>query len=453
MKECCIGIGDFSSLYFYVIYCFISKLIGNFLLSFSSIIKNSNSGLFYYKSQLSFHKDIQEIYNYIGFIIFGAFFYKCFKKNSKIKQKQNNNNLLTKKLIYNDDEDELYIEDSRFKLLIICFIFIVHNKIIELIFSFDFPELDFWIFNIVFTLIFLSRYYQIKQYKHQLFSMIFVIIINFILSIISSFIPRNEDDKKDVYEKVEDLLKHKLLAIPIIFISIIASCLISYARVEAKVIMEKKYLSPYKLIILIGCLGVILMAISLVFSSIFICNEKIKRMCNVSETENEKYYESVPIYLNELKKLEPDHFWVEILLITPFFSFMNFMKLIFELLMIYYLNPIYILISDAFYYLLIYVLSYILSDKSKSMPTNKFIIIIAMNSVAILGYLIYLEIIELRFCGLTNNIKKSINKRGRIESDIIEIGLVNEQMDNEESFEGENGSERTGTDKTDRSAF
>ena len=41
-------------------------------------------------------------------------------------------------------------------------------------------------------------------------------------------------------------------------------------------------------------------------------------------------------------------------------------------------------------------------------------------SVSIIGYFIYLEIIELKFCGLNKNIRKNIRKRAKKDGEIMQ---------------------------------
>lgn len=438
MSECCIGFGQFSSLQLYVIYCFLSQIIGQFLLSFKSIKRTFDFGIFLFAPELANHNIIQSLYNYIGFIIFGAIFHYFFvhKKNKHSNRSNDDAKLLKKKLIYN--EDEMSIEDEKYKIIIICFIYVIYYEINILKYTFGLGDLDFWILNILFILIFMSYRYKIKQYKHQLISLIFIFIIDLILLIYSSIIPRYS---KNVYEQVEELFQNKLYSIPIILISILLCCLISYARVESKVIMEKKNYSPYKLIILIGIIGIIIISISLTISSIFICDPIFKDICKVYiNKNNKKYYDNILIYFSNLKNQTTLELLIEILVITPLFTFANFMKVLFEILIIYYLNPIYVLINEALVYGTLSILAYILNDKEDRINKKKFIINVTLDNIAIIGYFIYLEIIELRFCGFNKDVRSSISQRGKIESSGIEIGNIGEPNSIDESFDDENGS-------------
>jgi hypothetical protein len=237
-----------------------------------------------------------------------------------------------------------------------------------------------------------------------------------------------------------ELFKDSLYSILIILIYIMNSFLVSFSRVLGKVLMELNYISPYSIIILIGILGLILTSILLALSSIFSCEGKtIKSKCNVydknkTNINNERYFDSIPIYFYNLKIILDDEsnsykFYIEILLLTPIYLFTNFMEFNYEILLIYYLNPIYILISDTLYYGTKSLLYTILTHNNNNNLISSILTEIA-DLVAFLGYLIYLEIIELRFCGLNKNLRKHIRKRSKTDNE-IEFGEIGFANDNE----------------------
>ena len=441
MKKCCIGFGKCSSLFLYVFYCILSHFIGDFIVSLEifdfHIIedKKVNQDKKDYIPELKNHIDIKSLYNFIGFIIFGTLFLYFSKKDKEKKIiTKKNENLVTTNFIY--DENKISPNISVFKVLIICFIFIFHFKKSDIKYTFDFSRLDFWIFNTIFTFIFMYRSFNIKQYTHQILSLIFIFTLDFILTIIYSLLPRNNSE--NIYQKIGKLFHNKLYSIPIILFFIIISCLISYARVEAKILMEIKYLSPYKFIIITGIIGFILISISLIISSIIECEgENAINYCNVKYNYNNNtiFYDSFPVYFSNLRNRSIPILLIDIVII-PFYIFANFLQFLFEILMIYYLNPVYILISDALYYMIYYLISYII----KSNDIYNFIVTISMDLVAIFGYFIYIELIELRFCGFNKNLKKLIFKRGKLESEKIENELINVKEGIEESEYDENES-------------
>ena len=157
-------------------------------------------------------------------------------------------------------------------------IYCIHAELSRIMYLFDFNGLDFWIFDIIFTIFFMDTYFIITYHKHQQFSMIFVIIINAILLIISSFLPNtnNQDSDlrdKNTYQIIEDITNSRYLFICILFIFIFLSALLSYGRVKTKILMYLYYISPYQIIFYVGAIGSILTFLALIFVTFFNCKE------------------------------------------------------------------------------------------------------------------------------------------------------------------------------------
>ena len=140
--------------------------------------------------------------------------------------------------------------------------------------------------------------------------------------------------------------------------------------------MELKYISPYKIIYVTGFLGFFIASILLTFTTIFKCEGTITNICDVSEYENNKknkYYDNLFVYFSNLNyrlKNETIKFWVEILLITPIYLFTNFVDFLIGILMIFYLNPIYLLVRDCLYYGTKNFISFILNFSSNPLNIN-----------------------------------------------------------------------------------
>ena len=102
-----------------------------------------------------------------------------------------------------------------------------------------------------------------------------------------------------------------------------------------------------------------------------------------------------------------------------------------ELFIIKDLNPSYILISENLYYEVINLYEFI-PKKDKLNASKTFIIMQFAELFEFFGCLIYLEIIELKFCELNKNLKKSISQRG--EEDLMDaIALDNESVSSKEN--------------------
>ena len=90
----------------------------------------------------------------------------------------------------------------------------------------------------------------------------------------------------------------------------------------------------------------------------------------------------------------------------------NFFIYLFQCLTIYHFTPNYILIS----YGLSKMVKFLLNNRDNS----KYICII-LFILQFIFLLIFLEIIELNFCGLSDNIKKNISKRSENDMSLVEL--------------------------------
>ena len=415
MSDCLISCGNCSTLYLYIVYRIIFKGLKDFILT----------GIFEIKPELNNHILIKSIYKYIGFILFGFLFYKI--RNRKNSDKNNGINIgkvgkkFNSELIYYKRNNTIKL--SMFRLIITCILYVLFLEFIEISYFYGFHDLDFWIFNIAFTVFFISKYYSIKTYRHHFCSLSFIFFTNFIILIIKSFQPdkenenNNESDKenKNVYDNVLKFFPSKYFCFVIIFIYILNSLTISFTRVVTKELMELKYISHYRIIFFIGVSGFILTFFLLIISSNFFPSEG-----------NEKYLDDFSVYFKNFNK----NIWTEILVI-PFYLFISFMEFNYEILIIYYLNPIYFLISDSLYYgLQSIVLVFIEFSKKNSLT-------VLADFFAFIGYSIYVEAIILNFCGMNKDTKIHITNRGILESENVDKIIEDEEDEEEEDHKND----------------
>ena len=109
--------------------------------------------------------------------------------------------------------------------------------------------------------------------------------------------------------------------------------------------------------------------------------------------------------------------------------FLGFFKTTYDLLIIKELGIFHILYAEVIYQLikdLIVILYKIFSGISDNTQFIQFIFIGISNVFAIVGFSIYLELIEVRFCGFDENIKKNIVYRSFLEAN----GIDEDDIDN-----------------------
>lgn len=129
------------------------------------------------------------------------------------------------------------------------------------------------------------------------------------------------------------------------------------------------------------------------------------------------------------------YFYVEIIIFLPLFLIINFFELVCEFWIIISLNPIFVLIQNNFSYAinnLIYLISNINNNYEEYLPLKQFFISESAEIIAIICYLIYLQIIELKFCGLDKYLKKNMIKISNLENSIVSNydSDVNEEDEN-----------------------
>ena len=77
-------------------------------------------------------------------------------------------------------------------------------------------------------------------------------------------------------------------------------------------------------------------------------------MFTITRTNNnitEYYYDNIVIYFEELSNKNNNYeFYLEIFLIPPLYLLISFLEFSCEILTITFLNPIFVLIRDNFYY-------------------------------------------------------------------------------------------------------
>ena len=156
----------------------------------------------------------------------------------------------------------------------------------------------------------------------------------------------------------------------------------------------------------------------LIIISIFKCSDSIADFCMIKDLDDETslYIDNAIIYFQELGKTGK-RMYIEIFLVIPFYLIIKYFEFTCEILVIYYFNPNYVLVRDNLYYGIIRLIFILVNDKDyqHDISLTQFIILETSELLSIFAYGIYLEIIELRFCGLDRYLKRNIIKRSEKE--------------------------------------
>ena len=456
-----LGIGICSKYYLYIIGTCIFKFLKNSLLNFYQINFSIKTALLGFMPVLNSHFIISSIYTYISFIIFGLIFFFVSKRfGAKEKElfklgTSDKNSLKTfsfKGIIHNQRANKITMKKI-FKTSGACTVIVLQMDLSKIIYLYDFSLFNLWTFYVVFILIFMKKYFVINIHRHQKYSMAFVIGICSISLIIATFLPYNDSSDKNSYQKVKEITGSYLYFIPILFIFIAFTCMVSYFIVYSKALMDLELFPPYLLILITGLTGLILNLIALILTSNFKCTSDFikNNICFLFKDNGDRYYDYLIMYFKNMKSAYDNDetrsdFFVEIFILYPLYLIFSFLEFLCNILAIFYMNPNFILIRDPIFFGLqrLAALFYNIKNISAFMYLSQFFLLESAEVFGFLGYLVFLEIIELRFCNLDKNLKRNIlNRTANEECDAIkEMYILNDANDNGSEDENENNYEK-----------
>ena len=383
-------------------------------------------------------------------------------------------------LIHNElsREDDL-VSKSAGKFIIISSGLIAIKEFMSNVFYYSNDMYSFYFINLITIAIILKCFYKEKIYKHHILSICIVIGITFICSICLILIANNTQGGNNNNFSIDyEKNLHFLFMFPIIYIVI--SIFFCTGLIFQKNLMQSKFIPSYKFLFYKGIIGICFCIIALIFTTNFPCpdlpysfpDQKNNKTDNTTNTTNNTNitipflpikcrdrYEEKPYFdnfysyfINDDSKL-PKNITAEIFILLGYFI-LNFVSNLSIILINKFLSPFHVLITECFYFLIhipyesfIYLIpkkenneqSYSEEDQIRRMIVNSYesyfknwrLILVQVISVVfeILGYLIYMEIIQLNFCGFDKDISKNIKKRAKLDP-IISIKELND--DNED---------------------
>lgn len=236
-----------------------------------------------------------------------------------------------------------------------------------------------------------------KYYKHH-FIGCFILCIGLISYSVIDVL----QNLPGIKEKEDE--KSKVTKIIIMIILLLSYVFTSLQEVAHKYLMDFMYVSPFAIISLEGIIGILFMSGTLFFLNFKVCTSDL--IC----TPGKKVEDVFDTFNNVIR-----HYQLFIPIIILFFSFAFFNC--FRLLTNQAYSPTHRIIPDVFgcfFSWLIRVIFPSLDDISYFMDFQ--ILIIAFSFfVMMIGALIYLELIELHFCGLSRNTRRTIALRQDID--------------------------------------
>ena len=450
-----IGIGSASKYNIYILVATISKLLLDCLIGLNPLNKEHPGTFFNFIPILTSHSIFQNLLEFLGFMLASISIFlisllinKNITKNKSRTYSDQYSDLKIKSLKQNDKKP--YID-----IILVSLLFPI-NILIRTFLYLNFLDLELWMLEIIFISFLSLKIFNIKINRHKKAAM-FIVIPLLIIQFISSSLPQTKHKDKNN----EDILDYNIFKIigkkvgyyyiPILYITYISITLMrDYSWIKSKYLMDKKSISICLILFLTGLFGIILSIISFIISTYTPCktyhnvikdesdnyyiDNKIinlsKEICYIQDyNEIDKslklYYDNFLLMIDEYKVFNKD-IKKELFIILPLYTIISMIKNSCHMIMIKYLEPYNILISDNLYFFINRLIVFILNKANEEYLTVGLFILMELSEIIyIISNLIYIEIIELKFCNLDYDLRKNISKRGVLdyyneyESDLI----------------------------------
>jgi hypothetical protein len=280
----------------------------------------------------------------------------------------------------------------------------------------------------------------------------------------------NQIIDQNVFEKI--ITKFGAFAIPLIFIaSEIRHIQRDYCWIKSKYLMDIRSFPPSKIFITIGGFGFVFIVIFFSIFSYVPCktfhnvilvnntnnayintetNQKLNlnlEYCQLKDHDNNTqtlylYYDSIKLIARDYSFSNKDNIY-EIFIVIPLYFAAYIVNEISRLMMVRYTDPNNILIYKNLYYLVKRFIIAIRNNWDEKYLTK---IQFTLNEIADITYiicnLIYIEILELKFCNFDYQLKKNITKRAE-KDDKLNFYIKGRESLGQEDIDSINSNDNT----------
>ena len=449
-----ISFGKCNKKYYYILGSISVRFILLFISGFTPNLTPSNTYyIFNFRSSFFSHPLITYCFQYFSMIIGGIILeliYCKINKSRKISETTSSDDTSTINAINFLTEDEIIVNEKNTKeknfLLKIFFIFTIYffSKIANSsLNNLGFNRVKFWPLESIFLIIFSKKIMNKMIYKHQILSIIVMVICCTSVYFVNSCIPYDDKDcsllsdkeKKDceiLIETTYDDIRNKigLYFIPISIILYILEMIgNAYSTVSTKWLMDIKYINLPRIIIYFGIVGFVCSIIVLfIFSNIpcDITNKFVTYIC-LFENKGELFYDN---YKNLVQIEINKEFYIDVFIIIPLFLISSFLDILFELIIIINLDPLYLIPIDCVFYFICEIIDYCITYSITTYYRDiKFVCQLISNGISIFTCGVYLEIFELHFFDLDKFLRRYIIKRQEQEKKKIMINDANDDLE------------------------
>lgn len=450
-----LGFGMCSKYYIYILVAFISEFIIEYLYGLNPSNYSNPLRLFSFYPKIYRHSLFKNMIQFIGILSGGIILY--FLQKLYEQKKEGEISLSKYEKMKNKVFGIKYIS-KRIMLFTIGLLYSLYIILSEFLSS-SLIGIHLWMFEIIYISILSNLILKININTHKKIAIIIMIGPLLIINLILFSLPRtyhncniekcNETDNKNIFEIIK--IKYGFYYfIPLIFIfSEIITLMKDYCWVKSKFLMDIKSIHPYNILIYTGTIGFILIIISLFISSSIHCNsfsevinykntfknnkktyynysyynmtnnEKINlsnQICSLKQYNNNThilniYYDHFSLFFSEYSNFENNSL-LEIFIVIPLLFIMHMIKSYCYIMIIWHLDPNNILIIENLFYL-IRGIARIIANKAdeKYLTITHFVLNQIQEIIFIISNLIYIEIIELKFCNFDYDLRRNIGKR------------------------------------------
>jgi len=431
-----ITFGKLNKSYKYILFFIIVKFINEYF--FGSYISDKIKIIS--KKELPEPIIIQYVFSYLFIFIYSIILYKFGPSEMK-----GDTSLIERETKEENDIDNKKEQLSNRIIIFIVLLLILCDQLFKTFNNFSLKGLNYWMLELLFVSLISLSIFEMPIYKHKLFAIMFIIIFCSILKILSIYF-RIIGDEKILYREYIWIIP---IAIIIFNLIMLLRC---YVYCKIKWMLQYKCISSIKLLILYGFFGTCICFIISSFTSLYPCVDKntfqdIEYFCNITSFDNSTnlktyYYDSFSIFFKNLWKQDKEtHINIFFLLLFIFKSSLPFFIRLYLLMIINYLGPEYLICANCIQYFISELIDYIyFVYRYYSIETDiqykyyKFCGTLG-QFFSLIGCLIYLEIIELNFCKLNENLSKKIKDRCSIEKRLYyESENDDDDLDNNEEL-------------------
>ena len=235
----------------------------------------------------------------------------------------------------------------------------------------------------------LSRFILKKKlYKHHYLSIVSVVICGFIYNLFMDLFNREKVEKSYI----------------IYIMQVLVSCLLSFVNIMYKYLMDIKYINSYEILFIEGLMELTLGIITLVITT------------SIGVIDN--FF----VFIDELNQKE--------IIIYISLIIIQFLLYSVHIMIIDLFSPFHILIISIIKDFLLFFIYF----NKENLGITLFVIIGIGICICMLMLLVFTEIIELNFLGLSTMTKKNIEKRSQFDSSAIIV--LDDETEKEVNFEG-----------------